>query len=384
MTPNIDLAERMKIISMRINSGRDTLGSAGDAWHKLGNVTGKYMTWEEAAKAGGADFQVIKEQLEFMGVPIPAWGTFRVDSKVPKGLEKQAIPRALDRAMSNSPTEYEYLTMLGTVGEGYEPIQQADGFQLLDSLVGSIDGAHYETVGTLDYGRIVWGQVNPNISIRVGDDESKVYLTFQTSHDGSKATEVYETGTRIVCRNTYRMAQLKKLGQKLRVKHTRNAAKRMVDWKAELEEIQHAALDTQDKLIYLANKKVTKVSYTKLMDKLFPKRQTEDGEESSTRRDNILGAILARYDENDGNTFPEQRGTAYNLWNAITGYVDHDRSSKGDNRAESATFGSGATMKQNALQMILDEAEGMPPIRGASVDASEVMTVGKDGRVRLG
>jgi phage/plasmid-like protein (TIGR03299 family) len=353
----IDTAERMKIIAARINEGRDTFGGASDAWHKLGNVTGKYMTWEEAAKAGGADFQVIKERLEFMGVFVDAWGTFRVDLSVPKGLEKKAIRRTLGE------NETEYLTMLGNVGEGYEPIQQADGFRLLDGLVGSINGAHYETVGTLDFGRIVWGQVNPNISIRVGDDESKVYLTFQTSHDGSKATEVYETGTRVVCRNTFRMAQLKKLGQRLRVKHTRNAAKRMENWQAELEEIQHAALDTQDKLVYLANKKVTKVSLTNIMDKLFPKKQTDEGEESSTRRDNILAAVLQRYDDNDGNVFPEQRGTAYNLWNAVTGYVDHDRSSKGDQRAESATFGSGATMKANALQMILDEAEDMPRIQ---------------------
>ncbi len=378
-TLNIDLAERMKIISQRINSGRDTLGAAADAWHALGNITGKYMTWEEAAKAGGADFQVIKEQLEYMGVPVSAWGTFRVDQMVPKGLEKKAFRRTLGE------NESEYLTMLGVVGEGYEPIQQADGFQLLDSLVGQIDGAHYETVGTLDYGRVVWGQVNPNISIRVGDDESKVYLTFQTSHDGSKATEVYETGTRIVCRNTFRMAQLKKLGAKLRVKHTKNASKRMDNWKAELEEIQQAALSTQDKLIYLANKRVTKVSLTSIMDKLFPKKQTEDGEESSTRRDNILSTILQRYDSNDGNAFPEQRGTAYNLWNAITGYVDHDRSSKGDQRAESATFGSGATMKASALQMILDAAEEMPKVlsQGKGVDMSEVMTVGSDGKVTL-
>jgi len=101
------------------------------------------------------------------------------------------------------------------------------------------------------------------------------------------------------------------------------------------------------------------------MDKLFPKKQTEDGEESSTRRDNILAEILAIYDSNDGDQFPEQRGTAYNLLNAVTNYTDHVRSSKGDMRSESALFGSGDKMKTTALGLILEEAEEMPPIRQA-------------------
>ncbi len=66
--------------------------------------------------------------------------------------------------------------------------------------------------------------------------------------------------------------------------------------------------------------------------------------------------------------------------------MDHDRSTKNDQRAESATFGSGAAMKQSALAMILEEAEEMPTLRIAgrgSVDASEVMTVGSDGKVTL-
>ena len=66
------------------------------------------------------------------------------------------------------------------------------------------------------------------------------------------------------------------------------------------------------------------------MDKLFPQRKDEKGEKvDTTRRTNILRDILTLYDDNDGNAFPEQRGTAYNLLNSITNYVDHERSSKG-------------------------------------------------------
>ena len=346
MTPNIDQAERFKIISQRINRGQDSYAGRQDAWHKLGAVSGEFQTWREMIKVAGADFHVVKRQLQFAGKDVPSWATFK-------------------RLVSDVAEEEKNLTFLGTVGEDYTVIQHTEGFELLDTLVNSIDGAHYETMGTLDYGRIVWGQVDPNIQIRVGDDTSDVFLSFLTSHDGSKAFDIYETGVRQVCRNTVRIGSLKRLAASLRVKHTKNSQKRIDNLKVEIDEIRNVAMTMQERLNYLANRKVTKVSLTKIMDKLFPKKQTEEGEESSTRRDNILAEILAIYDANDGDQFPEQRGTAYNLLNAVTNYTDHVRSSKGDMRSESALFESGDKMKTTALQLIMEEAEEMPPIRQA-------------------
>lgn len=69
------------------------------AWHTLGTVTGKYMTWREILAHGGLDFEVIKNQLEFGGIQIDAWGTFRSDNGV----------------------------FLGTVGKDYTPINHATG-----------------------------------------------------------------------------------------------------------------------------------------------------------------------------------------------------------------------------------------------------------------
>lgn len=134
--------------------------------------------------------------------------------------------------------------------------------------------------------------------------------------------------------------------------------------KAEIEEIRTVAMTMQERLMWLSRKKVTKPALESVMERIFPKKQVEGKEEgeSSTRRDNVLAEILDIYDGNDGNAFPEQKGTAYNLLNAITNYTDHSRSTKGDMRAESALFGSGDKLKTNALQMILQEAEKMPDV----------------------
>jgi phage/plasmid-like protein (TIGR03299 family) len=224
-------------------------------------------------------------------------------------------------------------------------------------------------MGTLDFGRIVWAQVNPNISIKVGDDETKVYITATTSHDGSGAFECYETGTRMVCRNTFRLGSLKRLAATLRVKHTKNAQQRISGLKQEIEEIRNVALTMQDRLTWLTRKRVTKESLKTVVDRLFPPKKDENEQDvSSTRRENILSDILTLYEANDGGQFPEQAGTPYALFNAVTNYTDHIRSTKSDMRAQSALFGSGNKLKGDALSIIMEEAERMPDMLSRNYD----------------
>lgn len=47
------------------------------AWHKLGTVTGEYMTLNDVLTARGMAFDVSKR---FAGKPVEAWGTFRDDN----------------------------------------------------------------------------------------------------------------------------------------------------------------------------------------------------------------------------------------------------------------------------------------------------------------
>lgn len=350
MTPNIDVAERQGVISRRMLAGQDTYAGRLDAWHKLGAVQGEFKTWKDLLVAAKCDFQVVKRQLQYAGKPVAAWGTFRANHT-----------DIADAKMTGTQIPADKVAFLGSVGEDYTVLQHTSGFELMDELVGSIDGAHYETMGTLDYGRVVWGQVDPNVQIRVGEDVSDVLLSFHTSHDGSKAFDIYESLLRHVCRNTLRAGSLKRLAASLRVKHTKNASKRIADLKTEIAEIRDTAMSMQDRLNFLADRRVTRESLDAIMLRLFPVAKDDAGEDKqSTRRTNILADILTVYEDNDGNQFPEQRGTAYNLLNAITNYTDHSRSTKQGGRAESAIFGSGDKLKSQALEYITLAAREMP------------------------
>lgn len=391
MTPSIDQAERLGIISGRINRGQDSYAGRLDAWHLLGNVSGEFQRFRDMLAPGGADFEVFKDQLEYAGKMVQAFATFRVNRAdlIERGLRMSDIDLPGVRAEIK-----KIARMLGFVGKDYQVIPHEAGMETMDALVGSIDGAHYETMGTLDYGATVWAQVDPNVSIHVGDDVSKVFLTFHTSHDGSRAFEIFENMVREVCKNTVRIGYLNRLAAMFRLKHTRGAVARLEGIQNEVAEIRKLAETMQDRLNLLACKNVTQESMTAILDRLFPKAIKADGVlgEDSTRRTNILADVLRLYESNDGDAFPEQRGTAYNLLNAITNYTDHERSTRGNgatgdasilaaavarNRAESASFGSGAKLKSDAFNAIWELAPGMPDklrgMRGIGQDVVQDM-----------
>lgn len=316
------------------------------AWHQLGTVTGKYQTTAELLADPGFQYLVFKSQLhDGLGRPIDAWGTFRWDFADRLAGDKSAAQ------------------FLGVVGKDYHVMQHDEGFKTVDSLMQTTGSAHYETAGVLGNGERVWALADLGLVAKVGDDVQNGFLLFSTGHDGSLAHSYRICMTRVVCQNTLSMALGEKTRASLTIKHTKNAMNRLGDARKTLESLSGDVKRVEDKLNLLAQKRMTREGMTSILDRLFPKKTNEDGVgQDTTRRTNILGDILATYELNDGNAFPEQRGTAYNLLNAITDWTDHQRSSKGDNRAESAIFGSGDALKTRAMDIISDTARGLDSI----------------------
>lgn len=310
------------------------------AWHRLGKVTGTFMTWHEILQAGGLAYDVFKDQLQYAGQPIDAYGTFR---------------------LNGDETDRSKATFLGTVGKDYEVIQHARGFELIDRLMGKLDGAHYETAGSLGDGQIVWGLADLKKSIFIGNDEIKSYLMFVTAHDGSVKHQYRLCNTRIVCQNTLNIALREKTASVFGVKHTVNAESRLDDAEMALESLEADITSVGDRLTFLASRKMTTKAIETVLDEVLPKNSAKaragDDSDDSTRRSNILMQIMMNYADNDNNQFPEQRGTGYNLLNAITNYADHSRVVKGEKenknaRPESALFGLGDKIKTRALEVI--------------------------------
>lgn len=307
------------------------------AWHRLGQVVDGAQTWEQAMNLAQLNWTVEKTQLvsPYTGEPISAYGTFRSDTK----------------------------QLLGVVGEGYSVIENRFAFDFVDTILSAENGAHYEAAGALGNGEKIWclAKINGETDITGTGDVHKWYLLFCTSHDGSLATTVKVTNVRVVCQNTMTQA-LNMQSTTARIRHTKNANEKLTLAKSLLANAVHSVHDVEEKLRELSKRVVSKESFSNVMKKLFG-----DFEESTRAKNKVL-EVAGLYDFNDGNQFPEIRGTAYNLLNAVTEYTDHksgirrteSRQGSTDEaiRAENALFGTGADMKEKAVEVIYELTAG--------------------------
>jgi phage/plasmid-like protein (TIGR03299 family) len=329
---------------MRRN-GTDAMFCVGDrdaAWHKLGQRTPNAVNWSTAVQLADLNWEVVKKQLHARNplgtvVPVPMYGTFRTDDGA----------------------------YLGCVGDGYSIIQNKDQFQWIDAILEAANGSHYESAGALGNGERIWCLARiPEGDYQIdGGDKHQTYLMGCTSHDGSIAQTLKLVDTRVVCANTLAVA-LRESGMAFRIKHTTNAKARMDASVQMLSSVMGQAKDIKAKMERLASAKLTRESVNNILDRLFP--QSADEKANQTRRNNTLVEVLGLYSNNDKNAFPSVKGTAYNLFNAVTEYADHFRTARGQGskpeqvavaRAESAMFGSGEKLKTHALTVILEEVD---------------------------
>jgi len=301
------------------------------AWHGLGTVTGDYINKQTLVEQG-IIYTPTKEQLEYKGAPIDAYGIFH-----PNG------------------------TFIACCGENYEICPGSVLTDTMEDVLG--DDVKYETAGILGTYQKVWVLVDVKATMRVGDDILEPYLAGATSFDGSMATKFWQTVVRIICQNTMNMS-LNSAAKIFSIRHTAKSHAKIRDASAALAAIYRDFKQTEEQLNFLAGRMTGSVDATlSLLDAVLD--MPVEPSKPSKKRDNILADILELYERNDDNAFPEQRGTCYNLLNAITEYTDHyrttrtrDEDERDNMRFTASLFGSGDKLKSRAMEVITEYAGG--------------------------
>lgn len=325
------------------------VGQRQDAWHMLGQRCDKAANSAEAIQLSGLDYEVFKTQNSATRpdgtiMPVDSYTVFHQNGK-----------------------------QLGTVGAQYTVKQNREMFSFVDTLLEANGGSHYDSAGALGNGERVWMAVRlPKADLNVaGQDKHETYLVFMSSHDSSMSHTVLLSSVRVVCQNTFNAA-LSNASRIVKVKHTKNGDDRLDRVRGLMQGVVQDAQTLQAKFDVLTQRKMTRESMTSILDKLFPKTKDAETEQtvSTTRRDGILAEVLRCYESNDNNAFPEFRGTAYNLLNAITEYTDHFRGTRitsaregmsiSTARAENAIAGTGDELKREALEVITEMTAGAP------------------------
>lgn len=315
--------------------GTVALYASSPAWHGLGQIIpGGTSDIDEVLRLSGLDFDV---------VTVPAlyqWGG---------KLREHADQRHTVRTDTGA--------ALGAVGRKYTPIQNRQGFEFLQELVGRYDVV-WESAGLIRGGKRVFIAIRLPETVTVDADGINdivvPYVAVMNDHSGNGQFQCVVTPWRPVCANTERFA-VRDAVTRWAVRHTSGA----------IDEIKEARRTLGLSVTYferfaneetaLARTDIAVADFHKVIADLWPL----DDDASDQKRTN-WGARLGDLDEVFRTESERVGRTAYAAERAITGYLDHvapRRPGKSMTeeiaRATAALEGADDDMKSKAHQRLL-------------------------------
>lgn len=256
-------------------------------WTNIGYDIQKATTVEEALKLSHLDYTVEK---------VPC---FLADGT--------PIPGAFCTKKENS------LETFGVVGKEFSIIQNIEGFDFINALVG--EGLTFLKAG--ENRKMVWiiGQLP---TIEVLGDKVTPHVIFQNSHGGNTTLKATIAPLRIICQNQFNLT-FRKADNKISLRHTSSIKERLHTAETVLAQNSIYLDEFKKKAEEMASAKVSKAKVDSFLDTIFEVKadfnptQIRNMEEKRTR-------FLAAYQADDNQNFI---GTQWGLVNAYTDYVTH-------------------------------------------------------------
>lgn len=233
--------------------------------------------------------------------------------------------------------------ILATVGSRYVAVQNEDLFAFGDAL---LDGARWETAGSIKDGRVVFGSLALDRDIVLDPsgvaDKVETYLLVHTSHDGSVAVQASVTPVRVVCQNTLNAA-LKNVKQSYKIRHTQSVDGRIAAAREALG-LAHTYLDKFElEAQALIQTELTKAQFDKIVELAYPKPD-KDVKGAMTKWQNkvdLLNEIFV------SDTNANINDTAWGAYNTLTERLDWYRSARGGNTENLMAAASGFDLATN-------------------------------------
>lgn len=319
------------------------LGSRASVWHRLGQEMEPGMTIDQWAEQAGLNWTAVK---------VPAIASL-------EGAQFDHIPAA-DRFRVVDGRQHVVRSdnghPLGYVSDRYQPVQPRDVLDWFDRYIAVDDRFALDVAGALHDGEVIWATATYRDSLDIAGSEHVARVLMTTTFDGSGSTINQGTMTRVVCNNTLNIATADSRAV-VRTRHnTKFDAARVGKELAQIAQGFACYKSLGDALaVNEMAKEETSQFFKACLDIPFDAKSAD----VSTRKLNQFRALNDAYRA----TVAEgtEANTAWAALNAITRYVDHDRSTRGGNDESclvSSQFGSGAGMKARAVELLLPRVKG--------------------------
>ena len=264
----------------------------------------------------------------------------------------------------------DYNIPLGIVKERYTPVQNIEAFTFFDGAIGK-DKAIWQTAGFFGNGERIFVSAKLPKNIFVNGDPVENYLVFTTSHDGSSGVKILFTPIRVVCENTLNAAIASSTNY-VSFRHTKSVYGNL-DIAAEILgicETRIVALQEQFNImrkIQMTDDKAQQIFANVILteDEQFRIKQTGhtigqiitrdwraiNDSQISMKKVNTLSEINNYYFAGIGQK--EILGSAWGVYNAITGYYSNIDNSEGTKRMDSLLYGDKSRKIELAGNLVL-------------------------------
>ncbi len=331
--------------NLDMSNNRANIAFAGDrksVWHRLGQEQMQGKSKAEWIAAAG---------LNWSAILVPATVRYPADFPVP---ELRGQVHNLDGRFNNVRSDNGFClsdTMLAS--DRYENVQPEEQVDFCDHFVSVDERFSFDVMGSLDQGRRIWCLARYNGDFTIGGDAHQAWLLMSTTFDGSGATIAQMTTTRVVCENTWRLANADASAQ-VKVRHNtrfdpEKARKQLATLAQSVEKYKQIG-DA------MAQNEMASTEVSNLFKTLVGIPFDAKAEDVSTRKMNIFAELSNAYSA----TVAEgtEANTAWTAFQAVTRYCDHDRTTRGgDSRLEAQVtsnfFGSGDALKGKAMDLLL-------------------------------
>lgn len=257
---------------------------------------------------------------------------------------------------------------LGIVKEKYEVVQNMDAFTFFNDAIGE-DKALWQTAGCLGYGERIFVSAKLPIKTSVNGDPIDNYLVFSNSHDGSTSINIMFTPIRVFCTNMLNGA-LKSADSFIRLRHTKSVKEKLefgakvlasaIEYAQSAEQLYNsisAIKMTEDNALeFIVKLILSDEEYYKLINHdakngfrkiLYRDYRTIEVTEISTKKINQICNMFDYY--NNGIAQEDIKGTAWGVYNGVTGYYSNVVNLGGQKRFDSLLYGGANKTMTKAL-----------------------------------
>lgn len=188
-------------------------------WHHEGIIIPDYPgNWNEARVLAGLDWEPIEEpvyrKLGTNQIQVPELEWYGMDDlQEPLYKVKSYNTVDVDEFETNPSDKHvvrsDTREILSVVSDGYTLIDHASMGEIIEAVLGQTN-VMWETAGSLNNGKAVWVLVRLDEPIQLPGDDTVTYpyMAITNRHDGTGACALRTTAVRIVCQNTFNMAEM--------------------------------------------------------------------------------------------------------------------------------------------------------------------------------